>query len=91
MPPMTRLDDTGEGAQIYADLVTETRRRLTLRPPKDNSVAALMDLVRYALINTGELLESKLPPGRELSLALTKLEECCFWAVAAIARNQDVA
>lgn len=29
------------------------------------------------------------PPSRELSLALTKLEEAVFWANAAIARNED--
>ena len=28
------------------------------------------------------------PPSRELSLALTKLEECVMWANAAIARNE---
>jgi len=28
------------------------------------------------------------PPSRELSLALTKLEEAVFWANAAIARNE---
>lgn len=28
------------------------------------------------------------PPSRELSLALTKLEEALFWANAAIARNE---
>jgi hypothetical protein len=29
------------------------------------------------------------PPSRERSLALTKLEECVFWANAAIARNEQ--
>jgi len=28
------------------------------------------------------------PPGRELSLALTKIEEAMMWSNAAIARNQ---
>lgn len=30
------------------------------------------------------------PPSRERSLALTKLEEACFWSNAAIARNEEV-
>lgn len=88
---MTKLDDTGEGAQIYAGLVTKTRRRLTLYPPKDDVTAAQMDYVRERIIQLGEELEYHLPGGREQALALTKLEEVCFWAIAAIARNQDVA
>ncbi len=34
------------------------------------------------------LLCTNCPPSRELSLALTKLEEGVFWANAAIARNE---
>lgn len=48
---------------------------------------------RYAWIraNAGQLatdLCQRCPPSRELSLALTKLEEAVFWANAAIARNE---
>lgn len=35
------------------------------------------------------LLVSICPAGRELSLALTKLEEGKFWASAAVARNPE--
>jgi hypothetical protein len=48
-----------------------------------------MDRVRAELIAVGEFLESELLPGRELSLALTKLEELTFFSIAAIARNQE--
>lgn len=34
--------------------------------------------------------ETVCPPSRELSLALTKLEEAMMWANAAIARNEEV-
>jgi len=34
------------------------------------------------------LLITNCPPSRELSLALTKLEEAVMWANAAIARNE---
>lgn len=37
----------------------------------------------------GELLDVACPNSREKSLALTKLEECMFWANAAIARPND--
>lgn len=33
-------------------------------------------------------LLTRCPPSRELSLALTKLDEAMFWANAAIARNE---
>ena len=33
------------------------------------------------------LIQDLVPPSREQSLALTKLEECSFWANAGIARN----
>jgi hypothetical protein len=35
-----------------------------------------------------ELLYQFCPPSRELSLAITKLEESVFWANASIARNE---
>ncbi len=34
------------------------------------------------------MLNSSCPESRELSLAMTKLEEAVFWANAAIARNE---
>jgi hypothetical protein len=48
-----------------------------------------MDDVREATIVYGERLEELLPQGREQALALTNLEQVCFWAIGAIARNQD--
>ena len=68
--------------------MSETRKRLTLYPPISEAAAANMDALRADLIALGEDLEENLPAGRELSLALTKLEELAFWAIAAIARNQ---
>lgn len=69
--------------------MSETRKRLTLYPPSDPLIGQKMDRVRAELIAVGEFLESELLPGRELSLALTKLEELTFFSIAAIARNQE--
>ncbi len=35
------------------------------------------------------LIATNTPTSREQSVALTKLEEACFWANAAIARNEE--
>ncbi|AHY26917.1 hypothetical protein SEA_NAIRB_1 [Mycobacterium phage Nairb] len=43
--------------------------------------------VRMAVKQLALQLDEELPPGREKSLAVTKLEEAMFWANAAIARN----
>lgn len=45
--------------------------------------------VRVACGNLAIKLNESLPEGRELSVALTKLEEVMFWANAAIARNNN--
>lgn len=62
-------------------------KRFTYHPPK------AFQTERYAAIRaqTGDLAEYFLeacPPSRERSLAMTKLEEACFWANAAIARRE---
>ncbi len=43
--------------------------------------------VRAACHGLAEFLIDTLPVSRELSLALTNIEQCMFWANAAIARN----
>lgn len=49
--------------------------------------------IRYEMIrdrarNLAEFMSEKCPPSRELSLALTNLEQAVMWANAAIARNE---
>ncbi|WP_082801283.1 Acb2/Tad1 domain-containing protein [Herbidospora cretacea] len=45
--------------------------------------------VRQAHRRLADDLNSRLPEGREKSLAITKLEESMFWSNAAIARNKE--
>ena len=44
-------------------------------------------LIRDTAKSFAYLLNDIVPPSRELSVALTKLEEAVFWANAGIARN----
>lgn len=46
------------------------------------------ELIRRSALNLVGLLTSECPESRELSLAITKIEEAVFWANASIARNE---
>lgn len=48
---------------------------------------SITNTVRDAGHDMAEKLIELCPESRELSLAITKLEECVFWANAGIARN----
>lgn len=70
----------------------DDRRRLrenafTYHAPKGDQ-AARYTQIRSAGGELAQLLNTRCPPSRELSLALTKIEEAIFWANAAIARNE---
>jgi len=49
----------------------------------------VMDLVRMWYKNLAHELVNHLPPGRDLSMALTDLETSQRCAIAAIAKNQE--
>lgn len=63
----------------------EIERRFTYHRPEGQKVTDHDDVRRAFKAFAGELNEV-LPPGREASLAFTKLEEAANWAHAAIAR-----
>jgi hypothetical protein len=48
------------------------------------------EVVRAAFKDLMRQVSEKTPPGREQSVALTKLEEAMFWTNAAIARDERV-
>lgn len=57
------------------------------KPHSDNQTDRY-GVVRGMLHDAAHRLLTLCPPSRELSLALTKLEEAMFWANASIARNE---
>lgn len=63
------------------------KNRFTYHPPQPGQPERYQQ-VRAAALDLAEELTSNCPESRELSLAITKLEEVVFWANAAIARNE---
>lgn len=66
----------------------ELNKRFTYHAPFGDQPRRYEDIRRNAYTLAGFLVAS-CPESRELSLALTKLEEAVFWANAAIARNES--
>lgn len=61
-------------------------KNFTYHPPTPEQ-RLVYETIREQAHNYANYLQSKCPESRELSLALTKLEECVMWANASIARN----
>lgn len=76
---------------MYYDLSDENKKRLDTNfiyhSPKEDQPKRYEEIRRYAY-SYAEWLMERCPPSRELSLALTALEECVMWANASIARNE---
>lgn len=67
--------------------LADLTNRFEYHPPRSEEAKVAHETVRARCLDLADFLASELPPGRERSLAVTKLEECMFWANAAIARN----
>jgi len=65
----------------------EIEKRFTYHPPKDERQVKVYQAIRDNLRGMANMIDAHCPDSREKSLALTKLEEACMWANAAIARN----
>ena len=65
----------------------ELAKRFKYHAPHGNQPTRFTE-VRSLLNDVAIGLQLRCPPSRELSLAMTKLEEAVFWANAAIARNE---
>ncbi len=62
---------------------------LTNRPLVDSSLESRLDTISADLRTAGHAIVELCPPSRELSLALTHLQEARMFAVAAIALHQE--
>jgi len=65
----------------------ELEHRTSHHPPPNSNVAAMHGYVREAAHEMMMAVTELVPEGRELSLALTKIEEAMMWANAGIARG----
>ena len=89
---------TTSRGDIFKAQGEEAQRRLLTRITNDfrshfvhpeSSSYQAMDAIRDLTKVVAEELVKLCPDGRELSTALTKLEEAMFWANAAVARRAD--
>jgi hypothetical protein len=71
------------------EILARVERDFTLHPPATPEAAQQMDFIRAAFRAMAKLVAGELPAGREQALSLTHLEEACFFAIAALARNQE--
>ena len=62
-------------------------RNFTYHTPKNDQPDRYQEL-RDKAKEFAYLIDQLCPNSREKSLAMTKLEESCFWANASIARNE---
>lgn len=65
----------------------DLERRFTYHPPKPGQPERYVS-IRGQAKALAYILAQSCPASRELSLAITHLEETVFWANAAIARNE---
>lgn len=67
-------------------MLNDIENRFTYHKPKAGQ-PELYEQIRKVALEYANFLVIAVPPSRELSLALTKLEECVMHANAGIARN----
>lgn len=70
-------------------MTDDLANRFMFHPPKNAAQGQKYEMVRSIAHSVAVAVSDMTVPSRELSLAITKLEEFMFWANAAIARNED--
>lgn len=78
------------GANLYWDdeFMNDIINRFSFHPATEDT-GPMHDDVRERCLHMAEEFATRLPRGRETSLAITKLEEAMMWANASVARNQE--
>jgi hypothetical protein len=80
------VEFNGDALSAQEAQIRELEKRFSAHAVSEDGKQA-MEQVRELTKGLAEMLISLVPPGREQSLALTKLEEAVFWANAGIARS----
>jgi hypothetical protein len=62
--------------------------RFAYHPPQDERTKATHELIRDLHLEIATELNGQLPDSRELSLAISSLEQSMMWANAALARHR---
>jgi hypothetical protein len=88
-PSHPRASTPANSPDPRATPAAELSHRFAYHPPRSRSRVEAHEKVRTTLLSTTTALTDFLPPGRETSLVVTKLEEAMFWANAALARAED--
>ena len=73
--------------KLSDDTITEMTKRFSYHKPK-NDQPKRYEEIRDTFLAVALGLKQNCPESKELSLAITKLEEACMRANAAIARNE---
>jgi hypothetical protein len=68
----------------------DLENRFTYHPPHDNRDVELYQQIRNAGLQFALIIDDAAKESRELSLAITHIEEAVMWANAAIARHGRV-
>lgn len=64
----------------------ELENRFSYHPPRNDNDRLDHQLVKAYLKRAADVVNERVPDGREKSTAMTKIEEAMFWANAGLAR-----
>lgn len=84
--PTDRMEELSDQVRNM-DPIDPVELRFTYHAPPDSYTVEAHERVRKTVRRCAEDLLEDVPPGRERSLVLTKLEEAMMWANAGIARG----